>query len=54
MWLLGRNERRDVLPMTDKQPKRHGDPNQFAKSIMDIARRGKRLSIQTDPLPPLG
>jgi hypothetical protein len=21
MWLLGRDERRDVLPMTDKQPK---------------------------------
>jgi hypothetical protein len=27
---------RDVLPMTEKHPKRPRDPNQFAKAIIDI------------------
>jgi hypothetical protein len=42
MRLLGRDERRDVLPMTDKHPKRPRDPNQLAKAIIDIAEKPDR------------
>jgi hypothetical protein len=42
MWLLGLYGSRDFMSMTDEPPKRRGDRNQRAKSIVSEMR--KRLN----------
>jgi hypothetical protein len=38
MWLLGLDGSRDFMSMTDKPPKRRGDRNQRAESIVSEMR----------------